>query len=259
MRIRTLSIFAVLVLVGTAAIADEGNPPTPTPDASAPTASAPESPAHINDRFIDPDVDPAMWAKRWESESREVYVARRQIASAVRLTPGMSVADVGAGTGLFTQIFAEEVGSNGIVYARDIAPRFIDYLEDQARKTGFRQVDAKVSKADSAELPDASVDVAFVCDTYHHFEHPEAMLRSMRRALKPGGTLVIVDFERIEGKSREWVLGHVRAGKEQVIGEIQSAGFKLVEEVAIPELHENYCLRFHKVGDEHDAGNPRTP
>src|SRR5690606_25175451 len=95
-------------------------------------------------------------------------------------------------------------------------------------------------------LPDGSVDTVFTCDTYHHFEYPQATLASIHRALRPGGTLVIVDFERIPGKSREWLLGHVRCGKEQVICEVTEAGFEVVEEVPLG-FEENYFLRFRRL------------
>src|SRR5690606_28394541 len=95
-----------------------------------------------------------------------------------------------------------------------------------------------------SRLPKASIDVIFVCDTYHHFSHPESTLASLHRALRPGGRLVVVDFERIPGVSREWLLDHVRAGKEVFRAEIEAAGFVLDREVEIAGLEENYCLTF---------------
>ena len=89
-----------------------------------------------------------------------------------------------------------------------------------------------------------SIDVAFVCDTYHHFEYPTASVASLRDALKPGGRLVIIDFERIPGKTREWVLNHVRAGKEVFTKEIESVGFVKEKEVKVSGLKENYTLIF---------------
>jgi predicted methyltransferase len=68
------------------------------------------------------------------------------------------------------------------------------------------------------------------------------MLASIRRALRPGGTLVMVDFERTPGVSPDWILKHVRAGKEQFRAEIEAAGFRFVEEVKL--MRENYFLRF---------------
>ncbi len=88
------------------------------------------------------------------------------------------------------------------------------------------------------------MDLAFVCDTYHHFEYPRRMLGSIRRALRPGGALVIIDYRRVPGRSSPWVMGHVRAGKETVISEVQAAGFRLVSEQQF--LQENYFLTFRK-------------
>ena len=70
------------------------------------------------------------------------------------------------------------------------------------------------------------------------------MLRSIRRALKPGGRFVVVDFDRIPGVTREWLMGHIRAGKDVFVSEIEAAGFRVDEEVDIPGFEENYCVRF---------------
>jgi predicted methyltransferase len=94
-------------------------------------------------------------------------------------------------------------------------------------------------------LPPNSVDLVFICDTYHHFEFPFRTMASIHEALRPGGQLIVIDFRRIEGKSREWVLNHVRAGQEVVTKEIVSSGFKKVGEEKL--LKENYLLRFEKV------------
>jgi predicted methyltransferase len=92
--------------------------------------------------------------------------------------------------------------------------------------------------------------VAFVCDTYHHFEYPRSTLATIHQSLKPGGALIVIDFERIPGKSREFTLNHVRAGKDVFQSEIESAGFKMVEEVEIPGFEENHFLRFRKASTE---------
>ena len=97
---------------------------------------------------------------------------------------------------------------------------------------------------DEAKLPPASVDLVFICDTYHHFEFPHKTMSSIAKALKPGGRVALLDFERVEGKSSDWILGHVRAGKEVFSKEIEEAGFELVEELDLFE--ENYFLVFRK-------------
>jgi SAM-dependent methyltransferase len=183
---------------------------------------------------------------KFEVESREVYAQRREIVAACKLRPGMAVADIGAGTGLFTRLFATEVGPKGKVYAVDISPRFVAHVEKTGKAQGLRNVVGVVCKPDSVGLPANSIDLAFICDTYHHFEFPYRTMASVHKALRPGGQVVLIDFRRIEGKSSEWVLGHVRAGQEVFTKEIVSAGFKVVGEQEF--LKENYFVRFKRVG-----------
>lgn len=197
----------------------------------------------INDPFKDPDV--AKYAKTFEGESREVYALREKIAAACKLKPGMVVADVGAGTGLFTRIFAPAVGPKGKVLAVDISEKFLDHITKTCKDAKITNVETVKCTDTSAELAENSVDLVFICDTYHHFEYPLRTMTSIRKALKPGGRVVVIDFHRIPGKSSEWVLGHVRAGKEVVIQEIEEAGFKKVHDEK-ELLKENYLVVFEK-------------
>jgi len=197
----------------------------------------------INKPFENPDVKD--FVGKFEGESREVFTKRKEIVAACKLKPGMVIADVGAGTGLFTRLFAAEVGEKGKVYAVDIAPKFIEHIKQTCDKAGIKNVQGVVCKQDSVELPENSVDLVFICDTYHHFEFPFKTMDSIHRALRPGGQVVVVDFQRIPGKSREWVLNHVRAGEEIVVQEIVSSGFKKIGEEKL--LSENYLVRFQKV------------
>ncbi len=238
----------------------------------------------INDNFLSPDLDVSSFVERFEGDNREVFVHRARIASAAAVADGMRVADVGAGTGLFSRMFAQRVGAHGRVFAVEIserfaehlrqdfvrrgidnaevvlykaynegaidelkiAPEFVRHIEADAQRRGFANVKGVLCTERSVELPKASVDLVFVCDTYHHFEYPAATLSSLHKALRPGGEMVIVDFERIPGVSRPWLLDHVRCGKEVVIEEIESAGFTLVREEDSPFLRENYILRFRR-------------
>jgi len=200
----------------------------------------------INSRFLDPELDVDSFVKRFEIDNREVYAARNEIIRSIGLKEGQRIADVGAGTGLYSRLFAGVVGQPGWVYAIDISPRFIEHINATVVEKKIDNVTSVLCHADSIALPPASVDIAYVCDTYHHFEFPEQTTKSIYEALKPGGQLIVVDFQRIPGKSRDWILGHVRAGKEIVTSEIESTGFKYVEEVEIPGLEENYFLRFKK-------------
>ena len=194
----------------------------------------------INDSFKDPSV--SKYEKRFETEGREIYDKRQAIIKEMELKPGMTVADIGAGTGLFTRLLAPAVGEKGKVYAVDIAKSFVEHSVKSAKEQGWSNVEGIVCVADDAELSEGSVDLAFICATYHHFEFPLKTMASIRKALRPGGKVVVIDFERIEGKSREWLLKHVRADKELVKKEIESSGFALEEEVSM--FKENYLLKF---------------
>lgn len=183
----------------------------------------------INDSFKNPDVE--KYKGTFEGESREVYMHREKIVAACGVKPGMVVADIGAGTGLNTRLFAKAVGDDGQVYAVDIAAKFLEHIRKTSREAKLRNVTPVLCNEDAVDLPKGSVDVAFVCDTYHHFEYPHRTLASLHRAIKPGGKLVAVDFQRIEGTSSAWTLNHVRAGQEVVEKEIATAGFKKTDEV----------------------------
>ncbi len=197
----------------------------------------------INDSFRDPDVE--KFVGRFEIESREVYAHRNEIVAACRILPGQTVADIGAGTGLFTRLFSEAVGKDGRVIAVDISPKFLDHIRDSSRQAGQLNVETQLCTADSTELPPESVDVAFICDTYHHFEFPQKTMASLFRAMKPGGRVILIDFRRIEGESSEWTLSHVRAGQDVFEAEIVSTGFQKVE-VKQELLKENYFVVFEK-------------
>ncbi len=212
----------------------------------APTGAEASVKPGINKDFVDPALDIAKYEQRFEGESREVFAHRAKIAALSDVRAGMAVADVGAGTGLFTFLFGPKVGVDGAVYAVDIAPKFVEHIRDVAQKRGLAQVKPVLCSERSVELPDASVDLVFVCDTYHHFEYPKATMASIHRALRPSGQLVIVDFIRIPGVSRPWILDHVRAGQDEVTREIEAGGFKKVRDEDTAFLKENYAMRFVK-------------
>ena len=115
-----------------------------------------------------------------------------------------------------------------------------------AHEAGFENVVGVVCKPDSVNLPPDSIDLAFICDTYHHFEFPAKTMQSIHQALKEGGQVILIDFHRIEGVSRDWTMEHVRAGQEVFTKEIVDAGFRQVEEKT-DLLDESYFIRFEKV------------
>ncbi|MCA9074540.1 MAG: methyltransferase domain-containing protein [Planctomycetaceae bacterium] len=198
----------------------------------------------INESFENPEVD--TFVERFEREGRDAFDHRHEIVETIGLKPGMVIADVGAGTGLFTRLFCPKVGPEGQVIAVDIAENFVRHVEQTAEKDGCGNVIGVVCTADSVNLPPNSIDRAFICDTYHHFEFPTKTMQSIHAALKPGGQVILIDFHRIEGTSREWIMGHVRAGQEVFTKEICDAGFRQIE-VKPDMLDESYFVVFEKV------------
>lgn len=198
----------------------------------------------INKSFENPDVKE--YIKKFEGESREIAQHVDDIVAACKIEPGMAVADVGAGTGLFTRKFAAAVGVKGKVYAVDISPAFLKHIKATCEAAKLATVQTILCDQFSTKLPKDSVDLVFICDVYHHFEFPQRTLQSIHDALRPGGRLILIDFHRIEGKSTPFILGHVRAGQEVFVKEVVTAGFQKVGEEKL--LKENYFVRFVKKG-----------
>ena len=197
---------------------------------------------HLNAGYLDADYE--RWKAVFERPGRDIFDQRHRILRESGVRTGMQVADIGAGTGLFTLLFARSVGPEGRVYAVDISPVFVQNILRRVEQEQLANVEGIVNTAKAAGLVAGSIDLAFVCDTYHHFEYPAAMLRSIAAALRPGGQLVVIDFRRIPGVSRPWILRHVRGGRSEVAAEIEQAGFELVASKDF--LRENYFLRFRK-------------
>ncbi len=197
----------------------------------------------INDSFRDPNV--SEYVEKFEIESREVFSKRAEILEACKIAKGACVADIGAGTGIFTRQFADVVGQDGQVFAVDIAQKFLDHIDKTNRETGRKNVQSVLCSADDTKLLANTIDVAFICDTYHHFEFPIKTMTSLFAALKPGGRVFVIDFKRIEGESTDWTMKHVRAGQEVFEAEILSCGFRKVRE-HYKLLKENYFVEFEK-------------
>ncbi len=145
-----------------------------------------------------------------------------QVMDALAITPGKDVADIGAGSGWFTVRAARRVTGTGKVYAVDINPEAIRYIDQRAQKENLQNVKTVLGKADSPELPAASVDAVLMIKTYHEIAEPVDLLRNLRPALRPGARVGIIDRNG-NGENHG-------VQKKVVIQEVESAGYRLVEE-----------------------------
>jgi ubiquinone/menaquinone biosynthesis C-methylase UbiE len=200
----------------------------------------------INNSYKTPNLDVQEWVGRFEVEGREAFDLRHEIVRSVGLKTGQVVADVGAGTGLFVPLLANAVGGEGEVYAIDIAPAFIRHIAQQAKSAGLTQVRTVLSNERSIEMPPDSLDVIFACDAYHHFVHYQDMLASMRAALRSGGQLIVVDFDRDSKDLPRGMVEHVGRSKEEFRRQIEEAGFRLSDDLTLDAMKTNFMYRFVK-------------
>jgi len=155
------------------------------------------SPDGIGKRYMGREISGVMgWeGAQWlERESRAREERPELLLRELALAPGMTVADIGAGTGYYTWQLAKKVGPNGRVYAVDVQPQMIAMLDSQMAKRGVRNVVSVLGGDTSAKLPPASVDLAIMVDVYHELAYPAEVLDSIVGALKPGGRVVFVEY-----------------------------------------------------------------
>lgn len=134
----------------------------------------------------------AQWLERTERMEEE---RPDLVLAALELKPGMTVADIGAGTGYYAWRMAQSVSASGTVYAVDIQPEMIKFLERQVARRGTANVKAVLGTVTDPRLPAGTLDLAIMVDVYHELEFPYEMLAAVTRALKPGGRLVFVEFK----------------------------------------------------------------
>ena len=133
----------------------------------------------------------AAWLERAEREQEE---RTDLLLSALELTPGLIVADIGAGTGYLSRRMADAVAPSGKVLAVDVQPEMVAMLRKAAQQQGLRNLEASLGTDMDVGLPRASVDLAIMVDVYHELSFPHEVLGSIVRSLKPGGRLVFVEY-----------------------------------------------------------------
>ncbi len=135
----------------------------------------------------------APWLERAEREREE---NPRKAVKLLGLKPGMVAADVGAGSGYYTYLLSREVGPQGKVYANDIQPGMLQLLERKLASRKITNVELVQGTETDPRLPDACCDLILMVDVYHEFAEPQKMLRTLRKSLKPGGRLVLLEYRR---------------------------------------------------------------
>ena len=141
----------------------------------------------------------------------------------IGIRPGMVVADVGAGTGYMTVRIARRVGQAGKVYANDLQPAMLQIIRDKAASQQLFNVEIAQGSQDDVHLPEHVIDLALLVDVYHEFSRPQAMLRSIRRSLKPNGQLILVEYRK-EDPSIPIADTH-RMSVAEVRTEVEAEGF----------------------------------
>lgn len=160
-----------------------------------------------------------------------------ELIAAMHIKPGMTVADIGTGTGYMLPFLGRAVGVRGKVFGEDIQADFLA----RAKEKHVANAELILGTTTDPKLPPDSVDVALVLDVYHHFDYPAKMLAAIRNSLKPGAHLLIVDYYKAASPSP----GHIRLDRDEVAAEIEHNGFELLgKRDHIPKTQ--YMLTFEK-------------
>jgi len=181
--------------------------------------------------------DVERWLERFEEPGREAWQKPERVVALMETAAGMTVADIGAGTGYFMSYLSGAVGRDGRVLALDIEPALVDYMRERAARGSLANVQARLIGPDDPGLEEASVDRVLIVNTWHHIAHRVGYAGKIAAGLKPGGRLLIVDFtlESSKGPSAEHKLSAAA-----VVEELTAAG--MTARVLAEDLPEQYVV-----------------
>ena len=181
----------------------------------------------------------ADWLERSERELEEMPDTA---IDAIGVKPGMTVADVGAGSGYFTVRLSRRVGPTGKVMAEDIQPEMLRLLKKRLDSENFTNVETVLGTETDPKLPAGQLDLILMVDVYHEFSQPQRMLRKIRESLKDDGRLVLLEYR----KEDPWV--PIRPEHKMSVAEakleVEDEGFSL--EAVKPDLPRQHILIFRK-------------
>ena len=180
------------------------------------------------------------WVARFDDPERDAWQKPAELVQALQVKPGSAVADIGAGTGYFTVHLARAAGPDGLVYAVDVEPAMVDYLGKRAVKEGLTNIRPVLTPPDRPGLTKDSVDLVFICNTWHHIDDRLNYLKKLETAVRTGGRVVIVDFR--EGDLPVGPPAGMKLTREAVVAEFEKGGWRLEGEIDI--LPHQYVLTF---------------
>lgn len=181
------------------------------------------------------------WLERDEREEEERLSL---FVEAMKFKPGMNVADVGAGSGVLTAKIAPLVGPEGKVFAVDIQQEMLDALGEKMKQKGLENVVPVLGTVKSPQLKPGTIDLAFMVDVYHEFDHPYEMSLELSRSLKPGGRLVFVEYRK---EDRAVPIKEIhKMSAAQVKKEMSVSELKLKWKATLDVLPRQHILIFEK-------------
>jgi cyclopropane fatty-acyl-phospholipid synthase-like methyltransferase len=223
---RLLALLAISVLFSTS-FARAVEPAKTSSDAAAATETVPPPLKFYKGREIADAMhySGASWLVR---ESREREEECSTMLKALHLKSGQTVCDMGCGNGFYTLKLAKIVGEKGQVLAVDIQPEMLSLLNERAKEEKLSNIKPILGTPIDPNLPEGRIDLILCVDVYHEFSNPEEMLAVMRKGLKPGGRIALVEFRAEDPKVPIKPLHKMT--KEQILKEWPANGFKLVEQ-----------------------------
>lgn len=172
--------------------------------------------------------DPEQWTATFESAERTAWQKPDELVASLALAPDASVADLGAGTGYFSVRFAA-AAPNGKVYAVDIEPNMVAWLAQRAEKEQLANLEAIQGAAEQPNLP-GKVDVAFMCNVFHHLADAKAYFEAVAGSLEPGGRVVIVDFRKDNPEHAPGPPAAMRMSASEIVAIMTAAGYTLARQ-----------------------------
>jgi len=191
-------------------------------------AAAQEAPPRTHEEMHRLHQDKKAYIAMLEDPARDEYQKPDEVVRALGLKAGETIADIGSGSGYFTLRLAAAVGAKGRVYGVDVDPEMVRHLNRRVRDAGVRNVQTVLSEPDDPLLPDRSIDCFVIVDTWHHIEKQAEYLALMKKMLKPGGQVVMIDYQK-----KDLPVGPplaMKIARQDLVRQMEESGFRLARE-----------------------------